>query len=49
MAPMISSGILAVEFGFDEELAGLMVGVGIPLSFLTVPALNSWLFCWIPG
>jgi predicted permease len=48
MAPMISSGILAVEFGFDEELAGLMVGVGIPLSFLTVPLLNSWLFSWIP-
>ncbi len=44
MAPMISSGILAVEFGFDEELAGLMVGLGIPLSFLTVPLLNGLLF-----
>ncbi len=44
MAPMISAGILAVEFGFDEELAGLMVGGGITLSLLTVPALNWFLF-----
>ncbi len=44
MAPMISAGILAVEFGMDEELAGLMVGVGIPLSLVTAPLLNGWLF-----
>ncbi len=41
MAPMISSGILAVEFGFDEELAGLMVGVGIPLSLLSVTVFHA--------
>ena len=36
MAPMITAGILASESGFDPELASLMVGVGIPLSLVTV-------------
>ena len=43
MAPMISAGILASEFGLDEELAGLMVGVGILLSLATVPLFAWWL------
>ena len=48
MAPMITAGILAAESGLDEELASLMVGVGIPLSLLTVPLL-SWVFgFWVP-
>ena len=37
MAPMITGGILASESGLDPELASLMVGVGIPLSLITVP------------
>ena len=39
MAPMITGAIVAEQFELDGELAYLMVGVGIPLSLLTVP-------CW---
>lgn len=35
MAPMVSAAILAAEHDLDPELAVLMVGVGIPLSFGT--------------
>jgi malate permease and related proteins len=37
MAPMISAAIVAAEYRLNTELANLLVGVGIPLSFLTVP------------
>ena len=40
MAPMITSAVLAAELGLDIELAGLMLGVGIPLSLVTVPLWN---------
>ncbi|MBZ4418792.1 AEC family transporter [Myxococcus sp. RHSTA-1-4] len=42
MAPMVSAAILAAEHELDPELAVLMVGVGIPLSFATAP-LMLWL------
>lgn len=42
MAPMVSAAILAAEHRLDPELAVLMVGVGIPLSFVTAP-LMLWL------
>jgi predicted permease len=42
MAPMVSGAILASEHELDPELATLLVGVGIPLSFLTAP-LWLWL------
>lgn len=38
MAPMITGAIVATEFDLDSELAQAMVGLGIPLSLLTVPA-----------
>jgi predicted permease len=38
MAPMIGAAIVATEHKLDPPLTTLMVGVGIPLSFLTVPA-----------
>ncbi|MFP2909265.1 AEC family transporter [Pyxidicoccus sp. 3LFB2] len=41
MAPMVSAAILAAEHKLDPELAVLMVGVGIPLSFATAP---MWLW-----
>jgi predicted permease len=41
MAPMITAGILATEYDLDTDLANLMVGLGIPLSLITVP-LWSW-------
>jgi predicted permease len=37
MPPMILGGILATENSLDPELAALMVGVGTPLCFLTLP------------
>jgi hypothetical protein len=42
MPPMVLGAILATENGLDPELAALMVGIGTPLSFLTLPAWH-WL------
>ncbi|MBM7119241.1 AEC family transporter [Archangium primigenium] len=36
MGPMVTGALLAVEHDLDPDLAVLMVGVGIPLSFLTL-------------
>jgi predicted permease len=36
MPPMITAGIIAVEHDLEPELVALMVGMGIPLSFLTL-------------
>jgi malate permease and related proteins len=36
MPPMITAGIIAVEHDLEPELVALMVGIGIPLSFLTL-------------
>jgi malate permease and related proteins len=38
MGPMIGASIVAMDHGLDPPLVTLMVGVGIPLSFLTLPA-----------
>ncbi len=40
MAPMITSTVLGIEAGFAPELGGLMLGIGIPFSLLTVPLWN---------
>lgn len=37
MAPMITGGILATEYDLSPTLASLMIGIGIPLSLVTVP------------
>jgi malate permease and related proteins len=37
MAPMISAGIVAVDHDLDPPLVTIMLGIGIPLSFLTLP------------
>lgn len=42
MAPMITSAIIAADNGLIPELSSLMIGLGIPISFLTVP-LWYWL------
>jgi predicted permease len=39
MPPMVTAGIVAAEYRLDPDLAALMVGVGVPLGFLTVPAV----------
>jgi hypothetical protein len=40
MAPMITAAILAEQGNLDPPLANMMVGVGILLSFITVPLWN---------
>ncbi len=37
MPPMITGAIVAMDHGLDSRLSTLMVGVGIPLSFLSLP------------
>jgi len=41
MAPMITGAILASNYGLKPKLSSMMVGIGIPLSFLT---LTLWYF-----
>lgn len=41
MAPMITASVVAEEFGLNSELASLMVGIGIPLSLLSVYLWNQ--------
>jgi predicted permease len=36
MPPMITGGIIAMEYKLEPKLSALMVGIGIPLSFLTL-------------
>lgn len=36
MAPMITAAIVASSYSLNAKLAGLMVGVGVPISILTV-------------
>jgi predicted permease len=38
MGPMIGASIVAMDHELDPPLVTMMVGLGIPLSFLTVPA-----------
>jgi malate permease and related proteins len=42
MAPMITAGIIAVDHDLNPALVTLMIGIGIPLSFLTLPV-----WCWV--
>ena len=37
MAPMITAGIIAADHDLNPPLVSLMLGIGIPLSFLTLP------------
>lgn len=43
MAPMIMGSVLAFESGFDRDVTGTMVLLGIPLSLATVPAWHMLL------
>lgn len=36
MAPMITASILASNYGLKPKLSSMMIGIGIPLSFLTL-------------
>lgn len=37
MAPMITAGIVAVDHELNPPLVAMLLGIGIPLSFLTLP------------
>ncbi|MDD2733038.1 MAG: AEC family transporter [Desulfuromonadaceae bacterium] len=39
MAPMITAGIIAIDHDLRPQLVGMLVGIGIPLSFVT---LHIW-------
>jgi predicted permease len=41
MAPMVTSAILADQYGLDPRVANAALGVGILISLLTVPLLNQ--------
>ena len=36
-APIITAGIVEADHDLDPELSVLMLGIGIPFSFLTLP------------
>ena len=38
MPPQIGAAIVAMEYKLEPALVALMVGIGIPLSFLTLLA-----------
>jgi predicted permease len=40
MAPMITATVLAMEAGLAPNLGALMLGIGIPLSLVTVPLIH---------
>jgi malate permease and related proteins len=44
MPPMVMGSVMAVSYNLNPKLANLMVGIGIPLSFLT---LAFWYFMFI--
>ena len=39
MAPMITAGIIAIDHNLRPQLVGMLIGIGIPLSFVT---LHTW-------
>ena len=41
MAPMIGAAIVAMDNDLDPPLATLLVGLGVPLSFLTLPVWHQ--------
>ncbi len=36
MAPMITASVLATSYGLKPKLSTMMIGIGIPLSFITL-------------
>ncbi|HLU86198.1 MAG TPA: AEC family transporter, partial [Taishania sp.] len=41
MAPMITASIVASSYGLKPKLSNMMIGIGIPVSFIT---LAVWYF-----
>lgn len=36
MAPMITAAIIAIQYNLDKKLASIIIGIGIPLSFVSL-------------
>lgn len=47
MAPQIGGAIVAMQNRLNPPLVALMLGIGIPLSFVTVPAWSWVLTTWV--
>lgn len=43
MGPMVSAAILAEEHGLDAAAANATLAVGVLISLVTVPVINTWL------
>jgi malate permease and related proteins len=43
MGPQIGGAIVAIQHGLNPPLVSLMVGVGITLSFITLPLWSQLL------
>lgn len=43
MAPMITAGIIAIDHDLDPPLVTMLLGIGIPLSFVTLPVWSMLL------
>ncbi len=43
MAPMITAGIIAIDHKLHPQLVGMLVGIGIPLSFATLYVWHMFL------
>jgi predicted permease len=43
MAPMITAGIIAIDHDLEPRLVTLMLGIGIPLSFVTLHLWHQFL------
>jgi malate permease and related proteins len=48
MPPMIGAGVVATQAKLDAPLVSALIGIGIPLGLLTVPAWH-WLFGLLVG
>lgn len=46
MGPQIGGAIVAMQYGLSQSLITLMVGIGIALSFLTLPLWYSGMAAW---
>jgi len=46
MGPQIGAAMVAIEYGLDRPLVASMLGLGIPLSFVTLPAWY-WVLSWV--
>lgn len=46
MGPMVTGGIIAMTYGLNSRLAASLLGVGIPLSFLTLPVWYELISAW---